>query len=83
MNTHRTGSRAAVGFICFLLGLQVGAAVLYLVQHRANASQPLYLATFALTAFGTLAVADRLFAVRSAPKRRSDASPEHPLPPNE
>ncbi|MBV6695678.1 hypothetical protein KV557_00885 [Kitasatospora aureofaciens] len=80
MSTRRTTGRAAVGLVCFLLGLQVGAAVLYLVQHRTHLSQPLYLAIFALVCFGTLAVADRLIASRSAPKPRSGSAQDPPSP---
>ncbi|MEU3562806.1 hypothetical protein [Kitasatospora sp. NPDC006786] len=78
MNSRPTGGRAAVGAVCFLLGLQVGAAVLYLVQHRTRLTQPLYLAIFALAAFGTLAVTDRLIAARSTPKRRTSSSQQDP-----
>ncbi|MFI9365612.1 hypothetical protein ACIG5E_31880 [Kitasatospora sp. NPDC053057] len=81
MNTHRTSGRAAVGLVCFLPGVQVGAASVYLLQHRTKLAQPLYLAIFVLVAFGTLAVADRFIASRSAPKRRSGSSPQKPYPP--
>ncbi|MFE4514702.1 hypothetical protein ACFRMQ_11000 [Kitasatospora sp. NPDC056783] len=78
MNSRPTGGRAAVGAVCFLLSLQVGAAVLYLVQHRADISQPLHLAVFALVAFGTLAVTDRLIAGRSTPKHQTGSSQQDP-----
>ncbi|MFJ7275497.1 hypothetical protein [Kitasatospora sp. NPDC098663] len=78
MNAPHTSGRAAIGLVCFLLGVQVGAAALFLVQHRAQLAQPLYLAVFALVGFATLAVADRLLASRSTPKRRTDPSPEEP-----
>ncbi|MEU3574159.1 hypothetical protein AB0E96_37995 [Kitasatospora sp. NPDC036755] len=78
MNSRPTGGRAAVGAVCFLLGLLVGAAVLYLVQHRTRLTQPLYLTVFALVAFGTLAVTDRLVTARSAPKPRIGSSPQDP-----
>ncbi|MET8630760.1 hypothetical protein ABZW30_44945 [Kitasatospora sp. NPDC004669] len=81
MNTRRTTGRAAVGLVCFLLGVQVGAAVVYLLQHRTRLAQPLHLAIFGLVVFGILAVADRLIASRSAPKRRSGSSPQKPYPP--
>ncbi|MFJ2864964.1 hypothetical protein [Kitasatospora sp. NPDC087314] len=78
MSPRNTGGRAAIGAVCFLLGVQVGAAVLYLVQHRADVSQPLYLAIFSLTAFSTLAVADRLLTSRSTPKCRTGSSQQDP-----
>ncbi|MFF1785586.1 hypothetical protein ACFVX9_03900 [Kitasatospora sp. NPDC058243] len=83
MNTHHTGGRAAIGVVCFLLGLQVGAAVLYLVQHRADGSQPLYLAIFSLTAFNTLVVADRLLTSRSTPKRGTGSSQQDQTQPTD
>ncbi|MFJ9841767.1 hypothetical protein ACIRYZ_15100 [Kitasatospora sp. NPDC101155] len=83
MNTRRTSGRIAVGLVCFLLGVEVGAAAIYLLQHRTKLAQPLYLAIFALVAFGTLAVADRLIASRSAPKRRSGPTAEKPHPPTD
>ncbi|MFD4533578.1 hypothetical protein ACFWNL_21200 [Kitasatospora sp. NPDC058397] len=67
MSTRHAGDRAAIG-------VQVGAAAHYLVQHRTRLTQPLYPAVFALVAFGTLAVADRLLTSRSAPKCRTGSS---------
>ncbi|MFG2918315.1 hypothetical protein ACGF0D_36195 [Kitasatospora sp. NPDC048298] len=83
MNPRRTGSRAAIGLVCFLVGLQVGAAVVYLVQHRVQLTQPLYLAIFALVVFSTLAVADRLIASHSAPQRGVGSSQEGPPRPRD
>ncbi|MEU8926214.1 hypothetical protein AB0D10_35685 [Kitasatospora sp. NPDC048545] len=83
MNRQRTGGRAAIGLVCFLVGLQVGAAVLYLVQHRAQLTQPLYLAIFALVVFGTLTVADRLIASRSGPQHGGGSSQEDPPRPGD
>ncbi|MDH6709196.1 F0F1-type ATP synthase assembly protein I [Kitasatospora sp. MAA19] len=81
MSTHRTPGPAAVGIVCFLLGVQVRAATLYLLQHRAQLTQPLYLAVFALVGFATLVVTDRLLASRSTPKRRTGPSQEEPSRP--
>ncbi|MFJ2778199.1 hypothetical protein [Kitasatospora sp. NPDC087315] len=60
MSTRRRSGRAACSAVCFVIGVQVGAAALYLVQYRAEAGRPLYLGIFAVVALSTFVTVDRL-----------------------
>ncbi|MQS14711.1 hypothetical protein F7Q99_21200 [Streptomyces kaniharaensis] len=70
--------RLVLGAICFLIGTQVGAAALYLLLHRAEIHQPVYLGIFAVATFGTLAAVDRLVNHRAAPSDRHSSRVNQP-----
>ncbi|MGW2397170.1 hypothetical protein ACWCYY_11510 [Kitasatospora sp. NPDC001664] len=55
---------------CFVAGLPVGAALLYLLERRAALNDPLYLALFVLVAFASLAAVDRALHRKTGPTGR-------------
>ncbi len=73
MSTRRAGCHPTlVGLLCFLLGIPVGAAALYLLQHPGAIHRPLYLAIFTGVAFASLAAADRALNYRSTASNCGD-----------
>ncbi|MER7750836.1 hypothetical protein OG535_28765 [Kitasatospora sp. NBC_00085] len=78
MSIRRSAARAAaLATVCFLLGVLVGGATLYLLEHRTQSGQPVYLGIFTAVSFSTLAAVDRLVNRRTPPKNAA-AEPRRP-----
>ncbi len=71
----RTPTLAA---LCFLLGVQVGGAVVYLVQHRGEVERPLYPGIFAVAVLATLGAVDRVVNHRFTQSSRGNPRVSRP-----